>query len=56
MLRGHRVILSYLDLKFPQFQSRKGNFLLYQYSKVIGSTNYELRISNYQLKVHKFFR
>ena len=25
------------------------------YSKVIGSTNYELRISNYQFKVHEFF-
>ena len=28
-LRGHRGILSYLGLKFPQIQSQKGNFLLY---------------------------
>ena len=55
LLRGHRAILSYLGLKFPQFHPRKGNFLLYLYSKVIGLTNYELRISNYQLKVHEFF-
>ena len=54
-LRGHEVILSYLGLKFPQFQPRKGNFFLYPYHKVIGLTNYECRISNYQLKVHTFF-
>ena len=27
LLRGHRAILSYLGLKFPQIQSRKGNFV-----------------------------
>ena len=27
LLRGQRTILSYLGLKFPQFQLRKGNFL-----------------------------
>ena len=51
LLRGHQAILSYLGLKFPQIQSRKGNFLLY----LIGLTNYKLRIWNYQLKVHEFF-
>ena len=55
LLRGHRAILSYLGLKFPQFQPGKGSFILYPYSEVIGLTNYELRISNYKLKVHKFF-
>ena len=30
LLRGHRAILSYLGLKFPQIQSRKGDFLLYR--------------------------
>ena len=34
-LRGHWAILSYLGLKFPQFQPRKGSFLLYPYSKLI---------------------
>ena len=28
LLQGHRAILSYLGLKFPQIQSQKGNFLL----------------------------
>ena len=55
LLRGHWLILSYLGLKFPELKPRKANFLLYWYSKVIGLTNYELIISNYQLKVHEFF-
>ena len=54
LLRGHRAILSYLGLKFSQIQSRKGDFLLL-YSKVIALTNYKLKSSNYQLKVHEFF-
>ena len=54
LLRDHRAFLRYLDLKFPQFQPRKGNFLLYPYNKVIGLTNFELRISNYQSKVQEF--
>ena len=29
LLRGYQAILSYLGLKVPQIQSRKGNFLLY---------------------------
>ena len=36
LLQGYRAISSYLGLKILQFQPRKGNFLLYQYSKVIG--------------------
>ena len=40
LLRGHRAILSYLGLKFPQIQSRKGNSFI-PYSKVIGLTNYK---------------
>ena len=55
LLRGHRAILSYSGLKFSQFQPRKGNILLYPYSKVIGLTNYKLRVSNYQPNVHQFF-
>ena len=46
LLRGDRAILSYLDLKFPKIQSRKGNFFFIPHSKVIGLTNYKLRISN----------
>ena len=34
LLQGHRTILIYLGLKILQFQPRKGNFLLYPYSKV----------------------
>ena len=55
LFQGHRAILSYLDLKFPQFQPRKGNFPLYSYSKEIDLTNYKLGTSNYELKVHEFF-
>ena len=42
-------------LKFPKCQSRKGNFLLYPHIKVIGLTNLELIISNYQSKFYEFF-
>ena len=35
------------------FTKRQLSFI--PYSKVIGFTNYKLKISNYQLKVHKFF-
>ena len=55
LLQGHWAILSYLGLQFPQFLPQKGNFRLYLYCKVIGYTNHELRISNYQLKVYRFF-
>ena len=55
LLRGCQAILGYLGLKFPQFHSRKSNFILYSYHKVIDLTSYELKISNYQSKVHEFF-
>ena len=55
LLRGHQDFLSCLGLKFPQFQVQKGNFPLRPYS-AIDLTNFELRISNYQLKSHDFFR
>ena len=55
LLRGHQIILSYLELNFAQVQPQKGNFLLYPYRKVIGLTNYELKISNSQPKVDNFF-
>ena len=32
-LQGHRSFLNCLVLKFPHFQSRQSNFLLYSYSK-----------------------
>ena len=51
----HLAFLSYSSLKFPQCQSRKGNFLLYPHIKVIGLTNPESIISNYQSKFYEFF-
>ena len=41
--------------KFPLFQLRKVNLLLYSQSTAIGLKNFELIILNYQLKFHKFF-
>ena len=50
LLRDHRIFLSHLDLKFPRYQSRKGNFVLYPCGKVIDFKNFELIIPNYQSK------
>ena len=50
-LRGHRAILSYIGLKFPQIKSRKDNFLLYRIVKVIDLSNHKLRILNCQLNL-----
>ena len=41
VLLGHRVILSYIGLNFPQFHPQKGNFEL---------LNHELRNPDYQSK------
>ena len=48
-------VLYIFRFEVTQLQSRKGNFLSYPYSKVIGSTSFQLRMSIYQSKVHKFF-
>ena len=53
VLQGHRVFLTCLDLKFPQIQPRNGKSLLNQHSKVIGLTNFELKISSYQSQAHE---
>ena len=47
LLGDHRIFLSHLDLKFPRYQSRKGNFVLYPSGKVIDLKNFELIIPNY---------
>ena len=51
LLLGHWAILSYLGFKFPiSVTIRQPSFILY--SKVIGLTKHELRISNSQLKIY----
>lgn len=52
LLKGYQAFLSYLGLKFSQFQPQKDIFLLGQFSKVISLAKFESRISNCQLKIH----
>ena len=51
MLKGYQAFLSYLGLKFSQFQPQKDIFLLGQFSKGISLTKFQSRISNYRLKI-----
>ena len=55
LLLVHGAFHSYLGLKFPEFLPRKGDFPLYPYSEVIGLTNLELIILNYESEIHEFF-
>ena len=41
--------------KVSTIWATKGDILLYPYSEETNITNFELRFSHYQLKVHEFF-